>query len=416
MKKSLFITFFVLMGSLLAGSLFGAEITVPSVEVASRGGTVDNDNFGISSSLAADFSVTGGYKYGITLGLGMEVSNLEKALSYGRLDPNFDFSSGKTEEFVERYNNQAVLSFRSLKATAREVFDKPLEINFFIGHNDKLGSGDEFPELFGTAPLGTGLKGFFYYPEGLNNDPFFRFNGAIHSIKGTGLSLKAVLGNFVPSLYIYSDLSFPEGKTADAQGKSYYSGHYSADARLLINQENIKIEAFLGGTYRNDKDPILRGGALAWFGTNAFGLLMQAGITYWEFGETLGLDNCYFLVEPQLRFGTVGANLTLFYHPLWYQNRIIYEKDDNTIKDDGRVDVNLRLFYNDTVKSAFTAGVETRVNLKMEDKGNFDLWVSPFFSTATSGMLWDFMVRIKPKNFPDKKDLMDVFIGIRTAF
>jgi len=417
MKKHFFIVFWSFFA--FCPRLFGADITVPNLELASRG-AVEDGNFGIKSSLKADISITGGYKYGFSIGLGAEIPNLEKALSYGRLDlptassdplPGSDHDE-MVKELNDRYNNQAVLSIRSVKATVREVFDTPLEISFFIGYHDSLGSGDEFQEYYGTDPIGTGFRGFFYYPDGLNHDPFFRFNGAIHSIKGTGLAFKAVLGNFIPALYIYHDLSFPENQLS--QNGSYEPGRYSADLKLLANGENAKFEVFFGGTYANHDKTVLRGGALAWFGSGPLSLLMQAGVSYYEVESSMEIDNCYFLMEPRLRFDKIGANLTFFYHPVYYMNRIIQDDANKPVR--GSADINLRIFFGNIQKSAFEAGLETTANLKIEDKKKVGLWVSPFISVVTSGLRWDIALRFNPKYKWEGENPMEGFIGIRTSY
>lgn len=404
MKKRLFIAFFALCSLTW---LFGAEITIPNLEVSSRGSVV-NGTFGITSSMAADISLSGGYKYAITLGLGVEIPDLEKALSYGRFD--FDnLDPTKPEDLDDRLNNQAVVSIRSVKAVIREVFGTPLEIGFFIGHHEKLGSGDEFQEYFGSDPIGTGLRGFFYYPDGLNDDPLFRFNGAIHTIKGTGLAFKAYLGNIIPALYVYHDLSFPE----DRINGSYVPGVYSGDFKLLANGEYAKVEIFLGGTYITEEKPVFRGGALAWFGSGPLSLLFQAGIPYWEAGSNLDIDNCYFLMEPRLQFEKAGASLTFFYHPVYYMNRVI---EEGGTKANGRADINFRLFYGNLSKSAFEAGLETLINLEFQNGEDLTLWVAPFVSAVTSGLHWDFTVRFNPRYYWDKGTLMEAFIAFRAAF
>ena len=394
----------------LSQTLFGAEITVPHLDLVSQG-KMENGDFTIASSLEAEIAISGGYKYGFSLGLGAEISDLGKALSYGR----FNFIAGYDEtDLNDRFNNMAVISIRSIEATVREVFNLPLEISFFIGHNDKLGSGDEFQEYFGSEPIGTAVRGFFYYPDGLNEDPFFRFNGAMHSIMGTGLAVKGIFGNLIPALYIYHDLSFQEDPLNP--GGSYAPGHYSADIKLLVNGENAKFEVFFGGTYATSDDFIFRGGALAWFGSGAISFLMQAGITSYEFGSSMKIDNCYFLMEPRLRFDKFGVNLTFFYHPVYFMNKVIFN-DAGTDTAKGNADINLRVFYGNINKSAFEAGLETLINLEMEKSENAKLRISPFISTVTTGLRWDFALRFNPLFFQeDEKSLLEGFIGIRTSY
>ena len=407
---------------MLSTGAFGAEITIPNLELVTQGAMEDGD-FELRSSMEAEIAISGGYKYGFSLGLGAEITNLEKAISYGRLElvPVTGLNPTDVEynemiaELNDRYNNTAVIGIRSIKATIRELFNLPLDLSFFVGHNDKLGSGEDFPEYFGTPEIGTSLKGFFYYPEGFNGDPFLRFNGAIHTIMGTGLALKANFGNMIPSLYIYHDLSFPKNQSLLGQAGSFDSGRYSVDAQFLFNGENIKFEVFFGNTYSTDSTVVLRGGIMAFFSSEPFSFLMQAGIPHWEVKSAFDIDSWYFLMEPRLRFEKIGVYLTFFYHPVYYRNRVLY--DDNGIDQArGRADINLRVFYGDINKFPFETGLETLINLKIQNGEDASLWISPFITMVTSGLRWDLVLRFNPRYFSDKGDLMEGFIGIRTSY
>ena len=409
MKKGFILCLFA-----LGYAVFGAEITVPELDLASRG-AMEGGDFNISSSMEAVIAIDGGYKYGFSLGLGAEIPNLQKAFSYGRMElPYASLGVPDQDEYealIDALNNQAVVSIRSLSATVREIFGAPLEASFFIGRYDTLGSGDEFPDYFGVEPIGTGLRGFYYYPEGLNGDPFLRFNGAMHNIMGTGLAFKAMFGSIVPVLYIYHDLSFPD-ETSSKKG-AFKPGCFSADLKLLINSENAKFELFMGGTYVHHGNVVLRGGALAWLGTGPVSFLIQAGITAYEVESDISLDNFYFLMEPRLRFAYFGATFTFFFHPVFYMNKTIM---DGTNRDRGRADFSLKLFFGDINKSTFEAGLESIVNMKMYEGEEYNIWISPFFSTVTTGLRWDFALRFNPRYFWDKGELMEGFIGIRTSF
>ncbi|MDR2312986.1 MAG: hypothetical protein LBE02_00440 [Spirochaetaceae bacterium] len=417
MKKSFWAA--VLAGCALAPGLFGAEIIVSHLELASRGAMEDGD-FGIRTSAEADISLQGGYKYGIILGLGAEIPNLQKALSYGRLElpyastgstnPTTAEYDGLVDEVNERFNNQATLSIRSVAATVRELFGGPLEASFFIGHYDKLGSGEDFQELFGSLPVTTDLRGFLYYPEGLGGDLSLRFNGAFHSILGTGAALKAIfLEKVIPSLYIYHDLSFRNETTG-----AYLPGHYSADFRLLVNSAAAKFEIFTGTTYVTGDDPVVRGGILAFFDAGSLALLMQAGVPYWEVGDDFDIDNWYFLLEPRFQLWRIGSALTFFYHPVYYMNRLILDKDGDVER--GKADVNFKIFYGDINRSSFEGGVEATLGLTLHNGEDISLWLSPFVQVAGAGLLWNFKLRFNALYFKEGGDFAEGFIGIRTAY
>jgi hypothetical protein len=406
-KKMLFFVALALFA--LWGPLFGAEITVPRLEVVSRG-SMDGGKPVISTMAEADIALEGGYKYGITLGLGFEAQNLEKAITYGQMKlPLFDIPTPITEvelnPLIDRYNNQAVLSVRFLEATVRELFGKPLELSFFAGHYNALGSGDEFIPRFGTFPVGTDYRDFFYFPEGLNGNPSMRYNGAIHSILGTGFALSYAGEKVVPTFYAYQDLSY-----YDASGATtFFSGNYSGDFRLLVNSPNVKFEFFAGGSYLGAAAPVFRGGLAAYF-TNGegVGFFLQAGIPHWDYGDIISIDDCYFLIEPRLHFGKAGLNVTFFYHPSFYLNQ--------PTKDEGMADVNLKFFIGDISTSALEWGFESTVSLKINNGEDLSLWVSPFLSAVTNGLRWDFKVRVNPLYFNGMGDLAELYVGIRTAY
>jgi hypothetical protein len=410
MKKTFFTAVFAFCALFFVPrGLFGAEITVPRLEFASRGAS-DNGDFGISTSAEADIAVNGGYKYGITLGLGFEAQNLEKALSYGRIEPLPTASSPLgTDDYnnlADHLNNQAALSVRLLEATARELFGKPLDLSFFAGHYHALGSGDEFVSRFGTAPVGSSYKGFFYFPEGIGNDPSRRYNGGIHSIFGTGAAAALSFSDtVVSSFYAYQDLSYRQ-----LYPNEPLEGRFSGDFRLLVNGEKIKFEFFSGGSYLGDHAPVFHGGFLAFFASGSgFDFLFQGGVPFWRYGDEISIDNCYFLMEPRLRVGKAGFHVTFFYHPVYYQN--VEEADER-----GRADLNLKLFFGDISKSFFEGGIESTMRFRFQNGEDLAMWVSPFISAVTSGLQWDFKVRINPLYFTSGGDIAEAFIGIRTAY
>jgi hypothetical protein len=85
-KDNLFYTIGLLfMAALFAVrgiSLFGAEITVPRVELTARE-AVEDGKFALSPVVAVDIALNGGYKYGAFQGLGFGSGNLEKPCPTG---------------------------------------------------------------------------------------------------------------------------------------------------------------------------------------------------------------------------------------------------------------------------------------------------------------------------------------------
>lgn len=153
-----------------------AEITIPEIEMASRG-RMDDGKFVLTSVLYADLALTGGYKYAFLLGFSLEVD---------------------TADYTK-----AVPGFRIAKATARDLFNLPLELSYFLGSDDDFCTGEEFPDRFGISRFGTEFKGFFYFPEGIGGNLSRRYNG-IHGVRGTGLSFSLTKWDkIIPIFYVY---------------------------------------------------------------------------------------------------------------------------------------------------------------------------------------------------------------------
>jgi hypothetical protein len=390
-------------------SLFSADITVPRLELVSRAAS-ERGEFTVSSVAAADISLEGGYKYGALLGLSFESANLGKALAYrnfalqpltGSVQPD----QGAYNALVDRLNNQAVLSFRIAKATARNLFNLPLELSYFIGIADNFCSGDDFVTRFGTAPIGSRFRGFSYFPKGIDGNISHQYNG-IHEVRGTGFSLTLNSWDFiVPMFYGYYDFSFVGGSSGFAE-----TGHYSGDLRILFNREKVKLEAFAGGTLSKSDDPILRGGMLAYFSSGmGTEFLLQFGIPGWIVGSDFKIDNFYFLLEPRLDFGLLATYITFFYHPLLYLQK---EHDSER----GKADINVKFFAGDTGEYGVEGGLELTVGLKVGEMEDFSIYAAPFTSFVTDGLQWDVKLRLNLRAFEEPGKLVEVFMGVRTAY
>ncbi|HON13474.1 MAG TPA: hypothetical protein PK897_05070 [Treponema sp.] len=388
---------------------FSAELTVPSLEMASTG-TVQNGTFSLSSVAQADIALTGGYKYGGLLRLAFSSRDLEKALGYGRT--SLDLASADPvpaadyNALVDRFNNLAALQFKLAQVSARKPFDLPVELSYFIGFSDSFCSGDDFPQLFGSVPVNSEFKGFAYFPQGIGGNPAYQYNG-IHQAIGTGFHLSLLAWqNFIPMVYLYQDSAFINESTGIPE-----SGRYSGDVRFLVNSQYVKFEAFAGATYPYGTYGMYRGGMLAYFttGTGA-DFLAQAGIPGWESGTDLKVDNLYFLFEPRLAIGIFALHITLFYHPVRYLQLLNPEER-------GATDINAKLLIGDILKYRLQGGLESTVNLRSGASVNtLDLRVSPFVSVITEGIRWDFKIRIDPFKYTKPLEMADTFIGVRTAY
>lgn len=386
-----------------------AELTVPSMEMASTGTVVDGE-FQLSSIAQADIALQGGYKYGGLLRLSFSSRDLEKALGYGRtsLEPatSDSVSAAEYNTLVDRFNNLAVLGFKLAQMSARKPLDLPIDVSYFIGFSDTFCSGEDFPQLFGSAPIGTEFKGFAYFPQGIDGNPSYQYNG-IHEAIGSGFHLSVrAWDQIIPMLYVYQDSAFINETTGIPE-----SGRYSGDFRLLVNSQFIKFEAFAGGTIPYGTYGMYRGGLLAYFttGTGA-DFLAQVGIPGWEAGTDLRVDNLYFLFEPRLSMGLLALQITLFYHPVRYLQ--LLNPDER-----GATDINAKILLGDITKQRVQGGLEGTINLRSgTTDSSFDLRLSPFISVITEGIRWDVKVRFDPFKYTKPLEMADTFIGVRTAY
>jgi hypothetical protein len=417
-----------------AFALPGAEITVPRLEMATMSSMVDNKPT-LTSVAAVDIALDGGYKYQAYLGFSFESNHLEKALAYrnftvspvpGMAPPIPEADQATLEELAawyaeltgqyndlvdsynalqERMNNQAVLSFRIAQAMARDLFNLPLDLAYFIGVADDFCSGDDFAVRFGTVPVGTEYRGFFYFPQGVGGNISRQYNG-IYGIRGTGLSFALTpWADVVPLFYLYQDFSFIDPLTGSAE-----PGRYSMDGRVLVNRERVKFEGFAGGTVGPGKPTFLRGGVLAFFSSGAGAdFLLQCGIPGWNTETPISIDNIYFLMEPRIQFAPMSLAVTFFYHPAQYLQI-------ETPSERGRADVNLKLTAGDTAASTLAGGIETTLGLKVDGMEDFSVHISPFVSFLANGLRWDAKIRLNPFRGDAATSLFELFIGIRTAY
>jgi hypothetical protein len=393
------------------GFLMAAEVTIPRLEMASRG-RVEDREFALASVISADMGISGGYKYGMLLGFSFQADDLAKAMAYR----NFEFGHAASDpvpaddydalvdQLNDHLNNQATLRFRLAKATARDLFDKPLELAYFIGEGDDFCNGEEFTSRFGIDPIGSDFKGFFYFPDGIGEDISRQYNG-IHQVRGTGISLAlSRWESFVPMIYIYEDFSYIQFMSGGT-GETRYSG----DLRFLINREKVKTEAFGGLSLNSDLDVNLRGGILAHFSSDqGVEFLVQGGIPSWDRGEEIKVDHFYFLMEPRILFGNKGFYITFFYHPVEYLHI-------KTPKERGKADINIK-FLSGNRQSGFSWGLETTMGMKFAGTQDFSAWISPFAGFLASGLRWDAKVRVNALGWSAPTEMFELFIGVRTAY
>jgi hypothetical protein len=397
--------------------LWGAEITVPRLEMATQGANIDG-SFALSTNTAVDIALNGGYKYGFLLGFSFDATDLGRALAYrnftfapapslGPTDPvdveNYNKLAERHNELADRYNNQATLSFRIAKATARDLFGLPLEFSYFAGLGDPFCSGEEFASRYGIFDVGTSFTGFFYFPRGIGGNPSRRYNG-LHSVQGTGFSLAFTeMENYIPFLYFYQNFTTFDGDLL------FEKPQFSGDVRSLFNFERIQAETYGGISGVQDGKIEVRGGVLAFFrsgmGTE---FLLQCGIPGWKLGEEFSIDNVYLLFEPRLKFGIFAVHTTFFYHPLEYLHI-------KTEEERGKADINIK-FLVDFPKNSVQGGVETTLGLQVYGMADYSAAISPFVCFLSRGLQWDMKLRVNLLEWETPENVFEIFVGVKTSF
>jgi hypothetical protein len=393
--------------------LFGAEITVPALEMASRG-AMEEGEFRFASSINADIHFGGGPKSGILLGLSLDSADLGRAFS-GRnfkfvpMNPGDPVSGAEYnalgEQVEDQFNNQAMLFFRVVKATAPRIFRLPLELSYFIGVSDYFCFGDEFASRFDEVPIESDFTGFFYFPEGIGKNPLRRYKG-IHGVQGTGFSLALTSWDrVVPILYLYQD--FPWRRD---QGFLSPLSSYSGDLRVLVNTEKIKLEGFMGFTAGKNDDNGIRGGIMTFFHSSAGAdLLVQLGTPGWSPGEDANVDKFYFLMEPRIDLGPLALYVSFFYHPAEY----IHIKTED---ERGKADINIKLLGGNLKVSGMEGGAEATLGLKMDQRNDTTFNLSPLVSFISGSMRWDMKLRVNLLSWNKPGEMFEIFAGVRTAY
>jgi len=383
------------------GAVFGADLTIPELELITRGSWQDNTLL-LQTRGRSEIQVSGGYKFGGSLLLGFESGNLGYAGREAPVLEDYDIDNDGTIEPTEEsayisglsdyMENETTLQFQGAQITYRELFNTPTELTYFVGRNDRLGSAEVFPTEFGSAPIATRYQGYLYFPQN-------EYRG-IHSVHGTGIELSSSFGTQWnrSSVYLYQDSNLGDG-------------NYSADARFLAHFEKLKLELFGGTSFPQKSYGLYRGGILFHYSPAERGeFFSQIGLPYYDPGENLNINDFYFLFEPRVHFEYVSVILTLFWHPAMYNMQ--------PTGDDGSADINFNLQFGNPQQSPLSGGIETNFTLETEASSaqDFKLKVTPYLSAITSGVMWNFMVHVNLLPYSLGEDMVEGIIGVKAEF
>lgn len=373
----LFIAFFWIA----IGTVFSANITVPSLELYTRG-VNSGGTFAFESEGDMDLLVEGGYKFGGLVVLNYTSASLETPFSFG--------NSG--------------LTFKTARITQRELFGWPLSFSYFIGEGDTFCSGDLFPQYFGVDPVATSYRGLMHFPEGI------RYDG-IHTLKGTGLQfdLTPQGETLLLSYYLYQDSNID----SDGVPTNFEAGYYSSDLRFALNLSRLKLETFVGATYPAPDSSLgyFRGGLLFHAAEEGVEFMAQVGIPQWSpVNDQLDMSLFYLLFEPRVRIGFLSVIPTFFWRPGYYNQQST---------DEQAFDVNLNLLLGGTPASKVSGGLESNFSYQTESGGTamseFRIRISPYLQLFSSGVIWE--IRVNTKLWPySYSDLIECFLSAKAEF
>ena len=371
---------------LSGGPAFGAGVVVPSLELFTWG-RLESGVFGFDTRGDMDLRVDGGYKFAGRVLFGFSSSTLETAA----------------------FND--MLTFTSASVTLRQMFGLPLDFTYFVGRVGEFGTGDLFPEIFGTPPIASRYHSFVHFP---NSD--YSYEG-IYSPNGTGLELewRPGAGRTLVSWYLYQDSAIDE----DGDPTTLDWGHFSTDLRAAFNFSRIKLEGFFGATYPVPDGSLgyYRAGLLFYAAEQSVEFLAQVGIPRWNPAlEAIDIDLVYLFVEPRVRFGALAIVPSFFWRPRFFANR-----DTGGLEDTGEqaFDVNLDLQVGKPGEWPVGGGLEASFVYRTESAGvpvnQILAKGSPYLRLMTVGVTWE--LRVAANLYPFvPSDLAEVFLTIDAEF
>lgn len=292
------------------------------------------------------------------------------------------------------------LSFKAAELMVRDIGGIGLDFSYFIGESSYLCYGDDFNEYFGTTMLES-----TYTPPPIINlaapFSFIEYRG-IHRINGTGVKLTYVPDEAIFGLeyFLYQDHNFKISESYGVNGGTTIilnssidyldTGWYGTDLRLFLNFENIKIEAFGGGSIDSGSGTgYFRFGSLFFASAGPFDFLLEAGIPWLDPLAIGGLEMWFILFETRIAAGPITITPTVFAHPATYMHNY-------TATETNVIDFSLDIAVNNPRKDFISFGLETTWStsyLLFSSTPGWVLYGSPYITLATPGVSWEIKAR-----------------------
>lgn len=340
------------------------------MELIARAYVDEGASFVLDSMGVVDLSIAGGYKVGGNVVVSVEGNDLSSLSN----PPNLFFKSGS--------------------AVARNLFTLPMNITLFIGEYETFCNGDIFLKKYGTIPVASKYRGYYYFPEGV------RYDG-IYTPVGAGVSIET--SDKFSEILQLSGLVYQDSNL----GREYWS----SDVRGVFNFEKIKIDAFFGYSFPISMYGYMHTGILFFYNTGiGTEFLMQVGIPKYDFHmDHFSINLFYFFFEPRVHFNIFSIFMSLFWHPEYYQQQSTYELGDTDINMDFRV--------GNLTKNPFAGGMETNLAFQAANPSTKQIQVtfSPYFSAVTTGTQWNLKMNFNVFPF-SVTNLFECFVGVTAEF
>lgn len=371
-------------------SAHGTDVSVPYLALLTNGRLNAAAAFELSTRVSIDILMEGGSKFDAWFKLGFRSPSVEEYLgSVGSL--------GAVPEDEALSDIVGALALTTVAIQVKETFGLPLDLAAFVGHLDTFCSGSDFPALFGSKEFATKFRGYMYYPEGIGDDPSRRYDG-LHEIYGTGVRLTMPGDKLVPFLYVYQDSWLG-------------AGYWSADARVLLNADPVKLEAYAGASLPVSTMGTYRGGLLFYYDTGVIGdFYAQIGIPRWDPTQPFGMDMLYFMFEPRVRFGAGTLTLSLFFHPAWYLQ--------SQTNESGAMELRMDMGFGEVVEGGLRGGVELELGYDPNLAASaLAIDAAPYVQFIRNGVRWDMKLGLRAFPFPAPwYGLFMPTIGVSTSF
>ncbi|TFG82101.1 MAG: hypothetical protein E4H20_08385 [Spirochaetales bacterium] len=381
-------------------SAFGAGLSVPEFGILTNGRVNDAGAFVLSTRVTIDMLIEGGAKFAAWFKLGFKSDSLEEYLAALYSEDTLPDTPVVPDDLISSIRRLESITGIGLKTAAisvSEAFGTPLDLALFVGTMDVFCSGMDYPQIFGTAPFATKLRGFLYYPDGIGDNPSLYYDG-IHAVYGTGLRLSLPGESILPSFYLYQDSWLGPGQ-------------YSADARVQFNWDRVKLEAFAGVSFPVSTAGVYRGGFLFHYDTESIGsFYAQIGVPRWDPISGFDMNLLYFMFEPRFDFGPGSLILTVFHHPAWY----LQGQTDEA----GLLEMRADLGFGDLNDEGWQGGAETTISYDPNAVSSpLSIEASPYLQSLWSGVKVD--LRLNILAFPVPEFWYGMFapsIGLTTSF